>query len=310
MIFKFKHLNTRCVFRCKSQKNNKIRNMKTKITISIASHLLGVIIASAQPTITSYASTQPALEASLSGLDNQCEVPDTDVTSVNRVAFASRIDFPAGTTSATINSANFTLIKKTAGNQVTQLPNVSMGGGAWSNEGGTGRPALFARDHSSAMVAMSGTFAGTLIPNAKSVFITDQKFDLGFGPFDKMIQEGDFYKLTRTINVSWTVSGVPLSTTLTTESIVVIWFFPTAEPKITSTTTSEGQISFNVIGVTPGSNGQTWWMETSTDLGISDPWVVSTGGVVSGNTIISFPTSSEEDRRFWRVKFTKNPSMP
>jgi hypothetical protein len=308
-----KHLNVKPFFGVNLRENKQNRTTEKKIimkTIKIITGLfLGVTLLNAQPTIQSYASTSPALEASLSGLDNRFEVPDTAVTSVILVSFASKIDFPVGTTSAVINSISFSLIKKVAGIEVPQLTNISMNGSSWNNEGGTSSPHLYVRDTSNNLVAMTGVLMGNSIPNAKTLFITKHNINLGSGPFEKMVQEGDFYKLTRSINVSWTVSGVPQTTTLTTESTVMIWFYPTNPPKITSTSTPEGGISFNVVGATLTSYGNTWWMETSTDLGISNPWTVDNGGVVTGNTIVTFPVNVVlEPKRFWRIKYTPNPS--
>ncbi len=285
--------------------------MKTKFSTAI-SLLLGVTGIFAQPTISSYASTSPALEASLPPLDDMYEVPDTQVTSVNRVSFSSRIDFPIGTTSATVNTATFSLKKKVGGDEVMQLTNVPMNGSSWNNEGGTGRPALFARDASTSLISLFGSFAGTPIPNAKSVYMTDHKFDLGTPigtPFGKMIQEGDFYTLSRSINVSWTVSGVTDSTTLITESTVVIWFYPTNPPLVTNIVQEDGNTNISIEGVTSESYGKTWWMETSVDVGVSDPWVIDTNGTLSGNTVVGFPIVPGQPKRFWRLMYTPNPSM-
>lgn len=288
--------------------------MKTKITV-IVSVITAVLtsIASAQvPVITSYASTSPALEASLSGLDNRFEVPDTSVTGISLVSFASKVSFPVGTTSATVNSVSFSLIRRINGVQTTQLSNISMNSSAWAVEGGTGRPAIFARDASSAIIALSGGFANKPMPNVRSLFITDHKIILGgTGNPPKMVKEDDFYKITRSINVSWTVSGLTQSITLSTESEVVIWFYPTNPPVISSVGLDEGTFQVYVSGVTPSSYGKTWFIQTSTKVGLdTSPWVSATNGTVSGNTVISFPVIEGESQRFWRVQSILNPSPP
>jgi hypothetical protein len=261
----------------------------------------------AQPTIMSYASTSPALEASLPGLDVQCEVPTTTVDSVNSVLFATRINFPEGTTSATITSSTFSVIKKISGVQITQLSNISMSGSSWNNEGGTSSPSLFVRDSSSALINLSGNFVGTAIPNAKTVFITNHAITLGNPVFPKMVQEGDKYVISRSIGVSWVVQGVsePQSAVLTTESTVVVVFYPTSQPTITKIEKSGDNLLITVNGLTPGSHGISWKLESSIDL---VDWQPATNGTLSGNTVISFPHNSNESTRFWRVCYEKSPA--
>lgn len=288
--------------------------MKTIKIVSLGVAIIGTLFTGAsaqeiaQPVITSYASRNPALEATLPSLDEQDEIPTT-IPFLDRVSFSTTIVLPTGTTSATINSATFSLVKRVGGVTVNQLSNIPMNNSAWGSESGTGRPALFSKNASGTVISLSGPLATTPIPNAGTIFMTDQKFDLGVGPFGKMIQEGDFYTLSRSINISWNVSGSAVVSTLTlnTESTVVIWFYPTAPPVINSVTQGEGQTSLSVQGVTPESLGKTWFIEESDDLGITDPWVVSTNGSVSGNTVVSFPVLPEQPRRFWRVKYITNP---
>ena len=276
--------------------------MKTIKSITLA-FFACVLSSNGQVTVKSFATVNtPAVEALLPELDDNYEAPATDPGSVNSISFASRFDFPVGTSSVTINSINLDVdwvINGVSGNQFNDL---SMNSSSFSNESGTSSPAAYARDGSGSLITMYGFLQNNTIANARTLFITRHSLNLGVPyPFMKMVRSGDMWKMTRSVTLTWVVSGIPTTQTFTTESKVVV-----APASVTSSIDTGTDVSINIVGVNPATEGSNWWMETSTDLGTSDPWVMTASGSVSTNTngsvTVNLTKNPAEPRRFWRVK--------
>lgn len=261
----------------------------------------GVLAVGAQ-SIASYAAVNtPATEASLSSLEQVQYVPAADASTTNSLSFATKIVVPDNATVVSITYLDFTLDRIVGGVPSTLFNQQSMNASSYTYEGSTSSPNIFARDGGGSIITMAGTVQNNPIPNGKTIFITKHGIPLGTGPFLKMTQAGDMYRLRRTVNVSWTVSGVPSGMNFTTGAMVMIG----QKPNITSTTTSNGEVTLTVEGVTEADYGTGWKIYTSLDLGITDPWVVATNGTVSAGPTVKFTQDPNEPARFWKVGYLK-----
>ncbi len=276
------------IFWCKP-----ITSMRTIIALIVA---LTCTVSAQQPTVTatSVADIGNITSSNFSTKVGNREVSYVTLSGVNAVYFGTRLDFPTGTTSVTLNSVNFSVTRKVGGGTtVIQLSGVNMALSQFNPETDASTPSILASPTSP-----SGNLVGTAMVNSTSLWITEHKVTLG-GSFPKMSKPGDYYELSRLISGNATINGIVTPFTISTLSRVTAVINPvTGNPVI-----ADGKISFPVTGVLPGDFGLLWGIEKSTDLLIWSRVTSPEATIVdNGNGVtISFIYDPGTPRKFFRI---------
>ena len=282
--------------------------MKTikKIVLALAASAL---ITDAQVTVKSYARINSSLlEADIaSSAEHTLEIPESNAPNVSLVAFASRLQFPAGTTSAKFTQLNFGIQHVTNGVFGTTVENISMYKSQWNGESTQSAPHIFARDNNSNIIPLSGIIGGANIPNAKEVLLTDHRIPIP--PFPKLLKQGDYWRKWFTMTVEYVDATGSHTQYLETESFVKVIpnsdnSNPNGAIQIKNTVKGgDNAIYLTIQGVRWSQYGSVWYLKQSYDLKSWGP--VPDASFISvdsyANTIVRIPIEPGQPKKFWAI---------